>query len=81
MRAAAVGEWPQRMSACPPPLPPQALPHGASVRVKTCDLTGRVASYTLRTDHHYWRGYEVRCEPGVGPCFDRWTMRSFAEAH
>ena len=59
----------------------QALPHGASVRVKTCDLTGRVASYTLRTDHHYWRGYEVRCEPGAGPCFDRWTMRSFAEGH
>ena len=59
----------------------QQLPHGASVRVKTCDLTGKMGSYTLRTDHHYWRGYEVRCEPGVGPCFDRWTMRSFAEAH
>lgn len=77
LRLARYNSQPQRISTCPL----QALPHGASVRVKTCDLTGRVASYTLRTDHHYWRGYEVRCEPGAGACFDRWTMRSFAEAH
>ena len=56
----------------------QRLPHGASVRVKTCDLTGRVGSYTLRTDHHYWRGYEVRCQPGTGAALDRWTLRSLA---
>lgn len=55
-----------------------ALPHGASVRVKTCDLTGRVAAYTLKTDNYYWRGYEVKCKPGSGGAFDEWQLRSLA---
>ena len=57
----------------------QKLPHGANVRCKTCDLTGKVGSYTLKTDHHYWRGYEVRCKRGEGAAFDAWTLRSLAE--
>ena len=57
----------------------QHLPHGANVRVKTCDLTGKVGSYTLKTDHHYWRGYEVKCQPGEGGAADAWTLRSLAE--
>lgn len=57
----------------------QALPHGANVRCKTCDLTGKVGSYTLKTDHHYWRGYEVRCTRGEGAEADTWTLRSLAE--
>ena len=40
------------------------LKHGESCRVKTCDLTGRVSAYTLKTDHWYWRSYEVKREQG-----------------
>eukprot|EP00308_Calcidiscus_leptoporus_P026922 CAMPEP_0119392836 /NCGR_PEP_ID=MMETSP1334-20130426/122891_1 /TAXON_ID=127549 /ORGANISM="Calcidiscus leptoporus, Strain RCC1130" /LENGTH=124 /DNA_ID=CAMNT_0007415749 /DNA_START=21 /DNA_END=395 /DNA_ORIENTATION=- len=51
----------------------QQLPHGANVRVKTCDLNGKVAAYTIKTDHLYWRGYEVFCERG------RWVHRTLDE--
>ena len=35
------------------------IEHGANVRVKTCDLNGKHSAYTLKTDHNYWRSYEV----------------------
>ena len=38
--------------------------HGESCRVKTCDLTGRISAYTLKTDYLYWRSYEVKRDKG-----------------
>ena len=35
------------------------LRHSESCRVKTVDLSGRVSAYTVKTDHNYWRSYEV----------------------
>lgn len=49
------------------------LPHGASVRLKTCDLNGKVAMYTVKTDHNYWRGYEVFANDG------KWVLRGLNE--
>ena len=49
------------------------LRHGDSVRVKTVDLTGRTSAYTLKTDHNYWRHYEVKREGG------EWVQRTFSE--
>ena len=49
------------------------LKHGESCRVKTCDLTGRVSAYTLKTDHWYWRAYEVSREEG------EWVQRIIPE--
>jgi len=37
----------------------EGLRHNTSVRVKTCDLNGKQTAYTLKTDHNYWRSYEV----------------------
>ncbi len=51
----------------------QTLRHGESCRVKTCDLTGRASAYTLKTDHAYWRAYEVKREKGL------WVQRTFDE--
>ena len=51
----------------------QTLRHGESCRVKTCDLTGRASAYTLKTDHNYWRAYEVKREKG------EWVQRTFHE--
>jgi len=49
------------------------LAHGATVRVKTCDLNGKKAVFTLKTDHNYWRGYEVFAEG------DQWVQRIYDE--
>ena len=49
------------------------LKHAESCRVKTCDLASRVSAYTLKTDHNYWRSYEVRREDG------EWVQRVFGE--
>ena len=35
------------------------LRHNESCRVKTVDLAGRVSAYTVKTDHNYWRAYEL----------------------
>ena len=51
----------------------QKLHHGESVRVKTVDLTGLTSAYTLKTDHTYWKAYEVKREHG------EWVQRVFAE--
>ena len=51
----------------------QRLKHGESCRVKTCDLTGRVSAFTLKTDHWYWRSYEVAREHG------EWVQRVIPE--
>ena len=51
----------------------QRLRHGQSCRVKTCDLTGRVSAYTLKTDHRYWRSYEVSRADG------EWVQRVIPE--
>ena len=40
----------------------ETLKHGESCRVRTCDLTGRVSAYTLKTDHMYWSSFEVKRE-------------------
>ena len=47
--------------------------HGESCRVKTVDLSGRTSAYTLKTDHNYWRAYELAREDG------RWVQRVLAE--
>jgi hypothetical protein len=47
--------------------------HGQSCRVKCCDLTGRVSAYTVKTDHAYWRSYEVARDGG------EWVQRVIAE--
>ena len=38
----------------------QQLRHGAPCRVKTVDLSSRISVFTVKTDHNYWRSYEVR---------------------
>ena len=48
----------------------QGLTHGESCRVRTCDLTGRVMAYTLKTDHLYWPSFEVKRDG------TRWHHRS-----
>ena len=53
----------------------RAIPHGANVRVKTCDLNGKVAAYTVKTDHNYWRGYEVF----HGGAERGWVLRSLVD--
>jgi len=52
----------------------EQLPHAANVRVKTCDLNGKVAAYTVKTDHNYWRGYEVFRRDG------QWVWRSLNQS-
>ena len=49
------------------------LKHGAPCRVKTVDLSSKTSVYTLKTDHNYWRSYEVR-RVGGG-----WEQTVFAE--
>jgi len=50
-----------------------SIRHNTSCRVKTCDLTGRVSAYTLKTDHMYWRSYEMKREGG------EWVQRVIPE--
>lgn len=47
--------------------------HASTVRVKTCDLHGRQAVYTLKTDHNYWRSYEMY------RCNGEWVLHTIAE--
>ena len=54
----------------------RTLRHGDNVRVKTCDLNGKIASYTIKTDHDYWRSYEV-CPVEGAP--GKWEMRTIPE--
>jgi len=51
----------------------QRLTHGTDVRVKTCDLNGKLTAYTLKTDHNYWRSYEVYRKE------DEWVLHVLAE--
>ncbi len=51
----------------------ETLKHGQSCRVKTVDLSGRTSAYTVRTDHNYWRSYEVFRKDG------RWVQRVLSE--
>jgi hypothetical protein len=43
----------------------RTIPHGANVRVKTCDLNGKVAAYTVKTDHNYWDLWEIKAGQSV----------------
>ena len=52
----------------------KTIEHGANVRVKTCDLNGRIAAYTLKTDHHYWKGYQVYASAAGG-----WVLKGITE--
>ena len=51
----------------------QAIPHGANVRIKTCDLNGKLFAHTVKTDHNYWRGYQLYFEEGS------WVHKSMDE--
>ena len=51
----------------------EKLHHGESCRVKTVDLAGRTSAYTVKTDHAYWRSYEVVRKDG------KWVQRVLGE--
>ena len=40
-------------------------------------LEGRVSSYTVKTDHNYWRPYECFARNGVGSL--TWVQRHLPE--
>ena len=66
--------WTVTLNTSPPAMSCiHRLKHGESCRVKTCDLSARTSAYTLKTDHAYWRAYEVKRENG------EWLQRVFAE--
>jgi len=54
----------------------RTLPHGANVRLKTCDLNGKIGMYTVKTDHNYWRGYEVFADQHYE---HKWVLRMLNE--
>ena len=51
----------------------EGITNNSNVRVKTCDLNGKHSAYTLKTDHNYWRSYEVYRKG------DRWVLHVIPE--